>query len=114
MFFYLYVIRASRGLRKVGYSVDVEGRRYKLSRNNCIHDYGHGMEIEWTYPHDPTTIAAIEAHAHAVLWDWRVKGEWFNVSLDAAMDAVADALHASGAGALRKRPGSVNRRGAAA
>lgn len=107
---YLYVIRSPRGLRKIGYSINVEQRMAGMRSNNCIHDRGE-MICESADFYDPATVAGIEGHVHAILWNWRVKGEWFAVPLEMALDAIADAVSAHAAGRLRTRPTGVNQPG---
>ena len=108
---YLYVIRSPRGMRKIGYARDAESRRVNLRTNNAIHDYGGDMAFERLEVFTTDLIEQAEAHIHALLWDTRICGEWFDVGRDATFAAINDVRLSAARGTLKKRPGWLGRKG---
>lgn len=97
---YLYVVlRPSDGARKVGQSVNPAVRLVGLNsefRERCI--------LEHTAECPLDHIDAAEKHAHALLWDARVEGEWFSVKMETARAAVDAAIATALAGEPLQKP----------
>jgi hypothetical protein len=105
---YLYVIRAPSGRRKIGLTVNLEQRLKKLGQSSSICEFGEFV-CEFSVECDAAKVNAVEAHAHALLWDRRIRGEWFWVDLDTAREAIAAAQIASDTGApMLRRPSISN------
>jgi len=93
----LYVIRAPSGARKIGQSIHAPMRLTQLKTYNAIKEYGD-LVIEYELPCPPNYLTAGERHAHALVWDHRIKGEWFTIDAEQARSAVDAAVAAAQAG----------------
>jgi hypothetical protein len=97
---YLYVVlRPSDGARKVGQSINPVSR---LTFINWVEGGGCRLEHAVECPTDHINDA--EKHAHALLWDARIKGEWFAVKQETARAAVDAAIAVAVAGEPPQRP----------
>lgn len=96
---FIYVVRRDKdGARKVGYSVDPEARLIGIKgeqRCRCTVEFAGQCESD---------AESAEKHAHALLWEHRVEGEWFAVELAAAQEAVISAIDAVGRGEKLLKP----------
>lgn len=100
---HLYVIRSPSGRRKIGYTVNLPQRMRMLELSSSLHEHGE-FTCEFTADCDAARMKVVEAHAHAMLWHRRIKGEWFWIDLDMARDAIAAAQAAAETGTLLPRP----------
>jgi hypothetical protein len=82
---YVYVISAGPLLHKVGISADPEGRIYGLRT-------GSPNEIDLVESHLHPWPRKVERHAHDILREKQVRGEWFAVSAQEARTAVLAAI----------------------
>lgn len=75
------IAQANTGLVKVGVSRDPL-RRLSGIRTSSPHELRleHAVEVDDAY--------AVERVAHSMLAEWRVAGEWFNVSIEQARAAI--------------------------
>lgn len=97
---YLYVVlRPSDGARKVGQSVNPAVRLVGINTEQRMR-----CELEYSAQCPDDHVDAAERHAHALLWDARVEGEWFNVKAETAQAAVDAAIAAALAGEPPQRP----------
>lgn len=81
----------------MGRTTDPKMRLYKLQTGHPAPLTIHHQE--WM---DPARVEAVERMAHALLADWKTRGEWFAVEPQLAVEAVASAARQSlGAGAKR-------------
>jgi hypothetical protein len=96
----IYVIgnRAAAGVKKVGISATPSKRCSALARAGL-------RKLKVLYSRDvPIAIASnVEGHAHFLLKDFMRQGEWFDVTLQQARDAVDTAANLSGGGEQAKR-----------
>ena len=86
---FVYVIGAPDGPVKVGVTNDVESRRSVLQVASLT-----ALEISLSVPLSRREAFAVERHAHWLLKDQRVRGEWFRVASADAVKAVQAARHA--------------------
>lgn len=90
---FVYVIGPSVGLQKIGFSSAPDNRCRKLQSTRS------GKLKCWHRVAVPPEMArTAEQYAHALLAEDRVHGEWFDVSIDAAIAAVDQAISAVLAG----------------
>lgn len=99
----LYVIRGSRGLRKIGTTTDPQKRIWALQSWNVLGDPGP-MVLEHTAECLAELIVPAERHAHTLVWDRRVRSEWFDVDFETARAAVNDAVQVACAGGPFRTP----------
>jgi hypothetical protein len=84
----VYVIGPAAGPYKIGLARNVLRRFYGIQN-------GHHQDlfIHWSYEHlKPAEARAIELAAHKTLKDKRLRGEWFNCTLDEAIQAIGRAI----------------------
>lgn len=86
---FVYVIGTPDGPVKVGVTNDVESRRSVLQVASLT-----ALEISLSVPLSRREAFAVERHAHWLLKDQRVRGEWFRVASADAVKAVQAARHA--------------------
>jgi hypothetical protein len=81
----VYVITEDSGLTKVGISQNIPVRLLdlKFTRRRPV-------RLAHKFEHDNARL--VERVAHALLKDCHVEGEWFNVSTDAASEAISTAM----------------------
>jgi hypothetical protein len=79
----LYVISGSRGT-KIGISRDVEKRVESLG----ISLMEDGLKVHWSARGPASKIRRVERAVHVALATHNVRGEWFSVSVEAAIIAV--------------------------
>lgn len=84
----LYVIRSESGLVKLGRSVDPEKRLKVVSRSSGFLAHLHHV----TPIREDASF--VEAAAHKVLESKRRTGEWFDVTAEEAVAAIASAIEA--------------------
>jgi predicted GIY-YIG superfamily endonuclease len=98
---FLYVVRRpTDGARKVGFTSDTTSRLYNINSSQgcrCALEYAEARTIS-------VAIESAEKHAHALLWESRVEGEWFAVDLETAQQAVAAAFDAAELGGTMLKP----------
>jgi hypothetical protein len=82
----VYVIRSERGPVKVGVASNVRRRLHGLRVGSPAR-----LSLEFEGECESTNVREIEAKAHALLASSRENGEWFSVSVDAAVHAVIEA-----------------------
>lgn len=87
---YLYVIRISSDVRKVGHSRDPKRRCGRLSW-----EFGKRCTLEYTAACPAGMVRAAEKHAHARLAAALIGGEMFRVDLETARAAVNSAVSPS-------------------
>lgn len=74
---YLYAIGTTGRRQKVGYSGDPESRLKKLQTGNP-----EQLLVHYTFPVDPAYAFKLEQYFHRLYNHRRVKGEWFDMSVD--------------------------------
>jgi predicted GIY-YIG superfamily endonuclease len=80
----VYVIGPGDGPLKIGLARDLQRRLYTLQTGNQ-----QELHIFWSYKLLRKAEArAIERAAHQSLKDKRIRGEWFDCSIDEAIDAI--------------------------
>lgn len=94
---FVYVLGPVEGPQKIGISVAPNVRFQTMQAANAV-------ELKcWYTVEVPTDLArSIELYAHALLIDARVRGEWFNVSVEDAIAAINKAVAAVAAGSRAK------------
>lgn len=80
---YLYVIGSEDGPKKIGMSGNPDSRLAALQTASPVR-----LEGEFLGSVDLSAARSIEARAHKILSASRMSGEWFDVSLDDAVNAV--------------------------
>lgn len=86
---YVYVIGAPDGPQKVGVAADVNSRRAMLQTGNPV-----GLVVAHKVEVSRQDAFFVERYAHDLLSGDRVRGEWFDVSPEEAIDAVNAAYQA--------------------
>lgn len=94
---FLYVIRRSDGVRKVGRSRDPHQRMAQIYRE-VPHEFRDALELEYQAELLADHIAKAETYAQSLLREWRYEGEWFQVDADTARRAVDAAAAISSQG----------------
>ena len=104
---YVYVIAAEySGPCKIGVARDVESRRRSLQT-------GSPYVLEAHYAHECANYdeaRALERACHARLSDSRLEGEWYEIPVSKAIDALQAAVHAGIEPMPKKRPPRDNNR----
>jgi len=85
---YLYVICTPSGVRKVGYARDPYSRCIGVSSQ-----LGMRCALEYEAEIRDDMVRVAEKHAHALLWEKRTDGEYFDVDAGTARRAVDDAAY---------------------
>lgn len=84
----VYVASGRGGLVKVGFSTNAEQRMITLaSQERTSVRLEHAEFV-------PENARLVERVAHVLLREKRERGEWFDVSVDDAVEAVREAVHA--------------------
>lgn len=83
----IYVIRASFGPIKVGRAKSPESRLRQLT--DC---QAYTAEIAYTHTVPARLESWIERRAHEILHSYRIRGEWFDVSIEDAERAIQQAV----------------------
>lgn len=80
---FIYVIGPETGAVKIGIATDVQKRRSALQT-------GHPQRLSVLYqlPVHSKDAQSIEAHAHWLMKDCRLSGEWFDISVVQAAQAI--------------------------
>ena len=90
---YVYVMKGNRAC-KVGYTGRLDVRLKEVAANPTL----KGESPEYFFMLATGNAKAVERHAHYLLWESHVKGEWFNIDAESAAYAVLDAQRAIDAG----------------
>jgi hypothetical protein len=93
----LYVVRGAIGLRKIGQTMDTQKRIWALQSWNVLNDPGP-MVLEHVAACPADLLVPAERHAHTLVWDKRIRTDWFDVDMDAARAAVDEAARVAEAG----------------
>jgi hypothetical protein len=82
----LYILKSGSGLIKVGISYDPESRRRALMT-------GHPFKLEVAYvvEFEENLAASVEELTKSILRYCQKQGEWFDISVDGAVEAVKEA-----------------------
>lgn len=88
---FVYVIGAESGPRKIGMSADPSRRAALLQTGSP-----YPLAVLHAVRHE--RAAAVEAYAHRLLRQHSTAGEWFDVTTDAAVDAITRAITAVDSG----------------
>ena len=76
---FIYLIESDQGHVKIGYSQDPESR---LSQLQTAH--GKPLVLKYTREIDQTNTVTMERIIHEQLKQYRMSGEWFDISADLA------------------------------
>lgn len=95
----LYVIRSASGPVKVGHSEKPHLRVSHLQAATLEH-----LTLEYVHPVFYPTRMFAEKYAHELLWQRRIRGEWFDVEVDQAVAAIRLAVKGTDAGRLPPGP----------
>lgn len=101
----IYVLGEGRGPKKIGASHDARIRHQALQTASS-----KPIRLLHSVPVDPAQRDAIESHAHWLLRDAWVKGEWFAVGLEQAKRAISEAVVAVAQGRAERGQRRVGRR----
>lgn len=82
----IYVIGPRDGPQKIGLGKTAQGRLRNLQTGN-----GSALEIAGSVAADDGEAASIERFAHYLLEPHRMRGEWFDVSPEQAVEAITQA-----------------------
>lgn len=96
---YVYVIGTDDGPQKIGIANDPKSRMAMLQIGNHA-----SLVLSLAVPGTRIEALDVELYAHWLLRNFRVRGEWFNVSPDEAMKAVSEALEAVRSGKKISKP----------
>jgi hypothetical protein len=80
---FVYVIKSTTGMVKVGISLDPEPRLRSLITGNP-----HGLTLEYTERFPYNMAAPIEKMVHGLLSEHRENGEWFRVDVSKAVSTI--------------------------
>lgn len=94
----VYVIGSPRGPQKIGVALNVARRLGALQTGNSTK-----LSVSLAKPMATPEAKMVEAHAHWLLRESRMAGEWFRVSPAAAGRAVRDAIAAVASGNAQGR-----------
>jgi hypothetical protein len=94
----VYVIGTEVGPKKVGISSDPQRRCGALAMAGL-----RPLKVLFACEVPPEKARLIEGHAHYLLRDSSIKGEWFKVGKDAAIDALSRAVASGGEGNQARR-----------
>jgi probable addiction module antidote protein len=83
---FVYVISAGDNLHKVGVARDMRRRLAALSTGCPYH-----LSVSYSRPCTASTAGIVEQNAHRALSSFKLKGEWFECSVDEAIEAVRSA-----------------------
>lgn len=83
----LYVVQAQSGLVKIGIAKDPAARLEALQTGSPEH-----LALVHTHMPEDFPADAVERAAHDILRSMRRKGEWFEVSVEQAIDAIQAGL----------------------
>lgn len=84
---YIYIIGPSDGPQKIGKAADPQSRLQLFQTGNHL-----ALSISATFAVTRDEVTAIERYAHCLLSEYRVRGEWFNVSPTEAANAIQRAI----------------------
>jgi hypothetical protein len=84
---YVYVMSAASGLQKIGFASRPKARRSAVQTGTP-----EKVSLNFTVEVPGLDARAVERHAHWILRESRVHGEWFNVPLAEAVDAIRAAI----------------------
>lgn len=101
---FLYVIRGTHGLVKIGMTMDPQARLAALQTGSPF-----PLELIYIAAVPDDAGYAVEQAAHALLEQSRVSGEWFSCRPDRASQAVEQAAASLGIPLLRTPPELVER-----
>lgn len=90
---FVYVIGANADHHKIGVSINPEFRLAQLQTASPL-----PLRLAYTTAEMLDAAERIEAHAHWLLRDCRLSGEWFHIGVEDALKAVAAAVLAVRAG----------------
>lgn len=82
---YIYVISAGADRQKIGVSNNPGGRLKQLQT-------GHSMRLSLEFARFTDRAVEVEACAHGIATAFRLHGEWFDVSIEMAVDIVKHAI----------------------
>lgn len=100
----VYVMGNPRGPQKIGIAKNPAARLWAVQSGN------HStISLSFTERLERQAAAKVESHAHWLLRDRRLSGEWFNVTPEKAAEAVRTAIEAVSRGDAEGRP-SVGRK----
>lgn len=94
---FVYVITGPPDAVKVGFATDTRRRCIALQTASP-----HKLAVAYQLPVLENDAPAVEAHAHWLLRDHQVKGEWFGVAVTAAASAIRRAERAVRKGSARQ------------
>lgn len=103
---HVYVIGPDGGPFKIGVANDVEIRLRQIQI-----DQPRALAIKHREIVPFSARYIVEKHAHAILAQHRVRGEWFRVPALMAIDAVVQAANDVGTGTLPRAPSMIDRQG---
>lgn len=86
---FIYVIGGPPGAVKIGFAVDPRRRCLAMQTGNP-----HTLQVAYQLPVVENDAPAIERHAHWLLREKLLKGEWFGVTVAAAASAIRKAAKA--------------------
>ena len=106
----VYIIQAESGPLKVGIA-DSPTKRFGQIQASCWEDL-EIVKVWWTPGY--FVSQRVESAAHTLLAEYRIRGEWFNASVDQASEAVeaaiAEVLEGSPGAKLRQLPSRDSRK----
>lgn len=102
---HLYVVRAPSGLRKIGFTAQIDARMRSIPLDNILKERGEFI-LEFSRECRADLMRIAERHAHLAAWGLRETSEWFRIDLDEAVRAVEFGISAAERGVpMVKRPG---------
>lgn len=84
---YVYVIGDPGGPQKIGVAANPEQRRYMLQGASPV-----SLVISAAIPATRSEAFRVEAYAHWLLRDQRLRGEWFDITPNEARNAIGEAF----------------------
>lgn len=102
----VYVLGPEDGPQKVGVSNDLRRRLVSIQNGNHL-----DLCIAAAFPVQRSEARMVEKFAHRLLWEFKIRGEWFDVTPEQAAAAVMRAVAALRNGEeipCPKRAGTIN------